>query len=130
MRERQLQLAPDGPLGRAIATRQPAQIADLRALKSYHDHIASRQTLCGSTSAAFIVLIGIWLLYNVVRHRHYDSATTDGRFLAFATGLVPCPLTTFIMVYAVSNGIITDQCSFTQIINGRNVDPKFRRHLG
>ena len=26
--------------------------------------------------------------------------------LAFATGLVPCPLTTFIMVYAVSNGII------------------------
>ena len=27
------------------------------------------------------------------------------------------------------NGI-TDQCSFTQIINGRNVDPECRRHLG
>ena len=59
-----------------------------------------------TASAAFVVLIGIWLLYNAVRHRHHDSATTDGRFLAFATGLVPCPLTTFIMVYAVSNGII------------------------
>ena len=35
-----------------------------------------------TASAAFIVLIGIWLLYNAVRHRHHDSATTDGR--------VPC----------------------------------------
>jgi nickel/cobalt transporter (NicO) family protein len=59
-----------------------------------------------TASAAFIVLIGIWLLYNAVSHRHHDSATTDGRVLAFATGLVPCPLTTFIMVYAVSNGIV------------------------
>ena len=25
---------------------------------------------------------------------------------------------------------ITDQCSFTQIINGRNIDPELRRHLG
>jgi nickel/cobalt exporter len=57
-------------------------------------------------SAVFIVLIGIWLLYNAVRHRHHDSVTKDGRALAFAAGLVPCPLTTFIMVYAVSNGII------------------------
>ena len=59
-----------------------------------------------TASAAFIVLIGIWLLYNAVRHRNHDRVTTDGRVLAFATGLVPCPLTTFIMVYAVSNGII------------------------
>jgi nickel/cobalt exporter len=57
-----------------------------------------------TASAAFVVLIGIWLLYNAVGHRHHDSGTTDGRFLAFAAGLVPCPLTTFIMVYAVSNG--------------------------
>jgi nickel/cobalt transporter (NicO) family protein len=57
-------------------------------------------------SAVFIVLIGIWLLYNAVQHQHHEATTTDGRVLAFATGLVPCPLTTFIMVYAVSNGII------------------------
>ena len=57
-------------------------------------------------SAAFIVLVGFWLLYKAVRHQHQEAPTTDGRVLAFATGLVPCPLTTFIMVYAVSNGII------------------------
>ena len=67
---------------------------------------AGRAPAFETSSAVFIVLIGIWLVYNVVRHRHHDSPTTDGRVLAFATGLVPCPLTTFIMVYAVSNGII------------------------
>ena len=59
-----------------------------------------------TASAAFIVLVGFWLLYKAVRHQHQEAPTTDGRVLAFATGLVPCPLTTFIMVYAVSNGII------------------------
>lgn len=67
---------------------------------------AGRAPAFETSSAVFIVLIGIWLLYNAIRHRHHDSPTTDGRVLAFATGLVPCPLTTFIMVYAVSNGII------------------------
>jgi nickel/cobalt exporter len=59
-----------------------------------------------TASAAFIVLVGFWLLYKAVRHQPQEAPTTDGRVLAFATGLVPCPLTTFIMVYAVSNGII------------------------
>jgi nickel/cobalt exporter len=59
-----------------------------------------------TASAAFIVLVGFWLLYKAVRHQHQEAPTTDGRVLACATGLVPCPLTTFIMVYAVSNGII------------------------
>ncbi|HMF26366.1 MAG TPA: sulfite exporter TauE/SafE family protein [Pseudolabrys sp.] len=54
----------------------------------------------------FIILIGIWLLYGALRHRHHHSDNTNGLTLAFATGLVPCPLTTFIMVYAVSNGAI------------------------
>jgi nickel/cobalt transporter (NicO) family protein len=63
---------------------------------------AGRAPKFETASAIFIVLIGIWLLYNAIGHRHHDS----GRVLAFATGLVPCPLTTFIMVYAVSNGII------------------------
>jgi len=64
-------------------------------------------------SAAFIVLIGIWLLYNAMRHRHDDHDTANGPVLAFATGLVPCPLTTFIMVYAVSNGALAAGLALT-----------------
>lgn len=57
-------------------------------------------------SAIFIILIGIWLLYGVLRGRHHHSDSKNGLTLALATGLVPCPLTTFIMVYAVTNGAI------------------------
>jgi nickel/cobalt exporter len=67
---------------------------------------AGRAPVFETASAVFIVLIGIWLLYNAVRHRHDDSNLKNGAMLAVATGLVPCPLTTFIMVYAVTNGII------------------------
>ena len=55
-------------------------------------------------SAGLILLIGAWLLFRALRpHAH---TATDERVLAAATGLVPCPLTTFIMVYAAANGII------------------------
>ena len=57
-------------------------------------------------SAALIVTVGLWLLLRAVRPHDHANAGTDGRVLAFATGLVPCPLTTFIMVYASIHGII------------------------
>jgi nickel/cobalt transporter (NicO) family protein len=76
--------------------------------------IALRATIGGAgrapafeiASGVFVTLIGIWLLYRAVRHRHDDFNLRNGTMLAVATGAVPCPLTTFIMVYAVSNGII------------------------
>lgn len=54
-------------------------------------------------SATLIIAIGAYLAYRVfypVSHGH----ARDGRTLAMATGLVPCPLTTFILMYALSNG--------------------------
>jgi nickel/cobalt exporter len=71
-----------------------------------------RKTLAGvgrapafeMVSAVLVVAVGIWLLVRAVRHSH--SQATDSRALAFATGLVPCPLTTFIMVYASARGIV------------------------
>jgi nickel/cobalt exporter len=55
-------------------------------------------------SSVLIIAIGLWLLVRAWRpHAH---APTDGRVLAFVTGLVPCPLTTFVMVYASAQGII------------------------
>ncbi len=57
-------------------------------------------------SAAFIIAIGLWLLVRALRPHEHVAAIADGRMLAFVTGLVPCPLTTFIMVYATGQGII------------------------
>ena len=66
---------------------------------------AGRAPQLETASAVLVIGIGLLLLYRAVRHRH-DHAATDGPMLAIAAGLVPCPLTTFIMVYAVANGIV------------------------
>jgi ABC-type nickel/cobalt efflux system permease component RcnA len=57
-------------------------------------------------SAVFIVAMGTWLLLRAVRPHDHAEASTDGAVLAFVTGLAPCPLTTFIMVYALTNGFV------------------------
>jgi nickel/cobalt transporter (NicO) family protein len=55
-------------------------------------------------SAVLILALGLWMLWRAMRpHGRHPE---DGPVLAAATGLVPCPLTTFIMIYAVGNGIV------------------------
>lgn len=52
-------------------------------------------------SAVFIVLIGAFLVFRTLRphgHVHHHH----GRALALVTGIVPCPLTTFILTYALA----------------------------
>jgi nickel/cobalt transporter (NicO) family protein len=54
-----------------------------------------------TASALLIVGIGVFLLWRSLRpHKHVYAG--DGRMLAFVTGLVPCPLTTFILTYAIA----------------------------
>jgi ABC-type nickel/cobalt efflux system permease component RcnA len=77
-------------------------------------YIVIRRTIGGAgrapafeiASAVLIVTIGLWLLFRAWRPHEHAQAATDGRVLAFVTGLVPCPLTTFIMVYATAQGMI------------------------
>ncbi len=72
--------------------------------------IVIRRTLGGAgrapeletVSSAAIIAIGLWLLYRALRAHDHAQAGADGR----AAGLVPCPLTTFIMVYASAQGIV------------------------
>jgi nickel/cobalt transporter (NicO) family protein len=65
--------------------------------------VAGRAPAFQIFSAVLIALIGVYLLARSVwspPHRH----ARDGRILAIATGLVPCPLTTFILSYALGRG--------------------------
>jgi nickel/cobalt transporter (NicO) family protein len=57
-----------------------------------------------AASGVLIALIGFYLLWRSLRSDHY-SHTTDGKTLALVTGLIPCPLTTFIMSYALARGM-------------------------
>lgn len=54
-------------------------------------------------SAAFIVLIGLVLSVRAMVPRSHAHGG-DGKVLAVVTGLVPCPLTTFILTYAMTRG--------------------------
>jgi len=58
-----------------------------------------------AASAILVTAVGIWLLLRAIRHSHAHTEA-ESRTLAFATGLVPCPLTTFIMVYATTHGVV------------------------
>ena len=57
-----------------------------------------------AVSAVLVIVVGIWLLIRALRHTHVPEGNSG--LVAFATGLVPCPLTTFIMVYSSANGIL------------------------
>ncbi len=64
--------------------------------------LAGRAPAFEAVSASLIILAGLFLLYRALwpsKHRHLQ----DGKALAFFTGLVPCPLTTFILIYAFAH---------------------------
>jgi nickel/cobalt transporter (NicO) family protein len=56
-------------------------------------------------SGAMVAMIGAFLLWRSTRDDHHMHKR-DGRTLAFVTGMIPCPLTTFIMSYALARGLI------------------------
>jgi nickel/cobalt exporter len=58
-----------------------------------------------TATGVLIALIGAFLLWRSVRSDH-QTHTNDGKTLAFVTGMIPCPLTTFIMSYALARGML------------------------
>ena len=56
-------------------------------------------------SGILITLIGAFLLWRSIRRTDHDHPKS-GRTLAFVTGMIPCPLTTFVMSYALARGMI------------------------
>jgi nickel/cobalt exporter len=56
-------------------------------------------------SGALVALIGAFLLWRSTRSGHHRHER-NGRTLAFVTGMIPCPLTTFIMSYALARGLL------------------------
>ena len=57
-----------------------------------------------TASGVFIILIGAYLLWAALSDRHNTSP--KGRSLALATGMIPCPLTTFVLSYALARGAL------------------------
>jgi nickel/cobalt transporter (NicO) family protein len=65
-----------------------------------------------AASGILIALIGAFLLWRSLRTDH-QAYTRDGKTLAFVTGMIPCPLTTFIMSYALARGMLASGLAVT-----------------
>ena len=59
-----------------------------------------------TASGVLIALIGAFLLWRSIRHDHTLQAKPNGKGLAMVTGMVPCPLTTFILSYALARDVL------------------------
>lgn len=59
-----------------------------------------------TASGVLVALIGTVLLWRALRGSRAAQAENSGKTLAFVTGLIPCPLTTFIMSYALARGLL------------------------
>ncbi|TGS16210.1 ABC transporter permease [Mesorhizobium sp. M2E.F.Ca.ET.209.01.1.1] len=55
-------------------------------------------------SRGLLGLIGMWIIWRAVRGHHHHHVH-EGEAVGFMAGLVPCPLTLFVMTYAISRGI-------------------------
>ncbi len=54
-----------------------------------------------AASGALVAIIGAFLIFRALKQSPAAN-TTDGKTLAVVTGLIPCPLTTFILIYAIA----------------------------
>ena len=54
------------------------------------------------TSRMILVAIGLWLIYRAIRAKPH--AHGEGLATGFVAGLIPCPLTLFVMTLALSRG--------------------------
>jgi ABC-type nickel/cobalt efflux system permease component RcnA len=70
---------------------------------------AGRAPLLEDLSRLLLGLAGLWLVWQGVRgHGHHDR----GRWFGVAAGLVPCPLTLFVMTFAAAKGVTAAGISF------------------
>lgn len=64
-----------------------------------------RTPLLEDISRGLLGLIGLWMLYRALRHSAHGHGHGEGAVVGFMAGLIPCPLTLFVMTFAISRGV-------------------------
>lgn len=68
-------------------------------------------------SRGLIGLIGLWMIWQALRPpRVHDHATGQGLAVGFTAGLIPCPLTLFVITFAISNGVTEAGIAFAGVM--------------
>ncbi len=56
-------------------------------------------------SRGLLGLIGLWMLWRALSHKGHHHGDQEGAAFGFMAGLIPCPLTLFVMTFAISRGV-------------------------
>jgi nickel/cobalt transporter (NicO) family protein len=64
---------------------------------------AGRAPELESISRGLLLLIGLWMLWRAWRGSHQHAH--EGKAVGFVAGLIPCPLTLFVMTLAIARGV-------------------------
>ncbi|MET3520290.1 nickel/cobalt transporter [Mesorhizobium abyssinicae] len=62
-----------------------------------------RAPVLEDVSRALLGVIGAWMVWRALGHGH--SHQYEGEVVGFMAGLIPCPLTLFVMTFAISRGV-------------------------
>lgn len=73
-----------------------------------------RAPLLEDLSRGLLGVIGIWMLWQVARGTGH--AHGQGMAAGFAAGLIPCPLTLFVMTFAISRGVPEAGIAFAAVM--------------
>lgn len=58
-------------------------------------------------SRGLLVVIGLWMIWRAVRNKPHAHGRQEGVMVGFMAGLIPCPLTLFVMNFAVLHKVVT-----------------------
>lgn len=68
-------------------------------------------------SRGLIGLIGLWMIWQALRPpKAHDHSAGQGLAVGFTAGLIPCPLTLFVMTFAISNGVTEAGIAFAGVM--------------
>jgi nickel/cobalt exporter len=62
-----------------------------------------RAPLLEDVSRGLLGLIGVWMLWRALRNGHHHKH--EGEAVGIMAGLIPCPLTLFVMTFAMTRGV-------------------------
>ncbi|MES0022395.1 MULTISPECIES: ABC transporter permease [unclassified Mesorhizobium] len=64
-----------------------------------------RAPLLEDISRGLLGVIGLWMLWQGFRGEHHHHGSREGSMVGFMAGLIPCPLTLFVMTFAITRGV-------------------------
>ncbi len=73
-----------------------------------------RAPLLEDISRALLAIVGVWMIWQGVRRGAHVHG--EGMAAGFAAGLIPCPLTLFVMTFAISRGVPQAGVAFAAVM--------------